>query len=326
MRKAQRRRFWLYTVVTVFAQPLASEALAQSYPNKPVRMVAGTTPGGGADTICRLIAPKLSEYLGQQVIVENRPGASGAIATERVAKSPPDGYTLQMITSSTIIVVALRANLPFDLERDLAPVSLVTSAPLVLVVHPSVPARNVKELIALARSRPGKLDFASTGVGSTAHLAGELFSSMARIKLVHVPYKGAAEAVMATAAGEISINLPSLTSALSLLGTGKFRPLAVTSAKRSSLTPSIPTIDESGVPGYDYAVWYGVLAPAAVPKDIIAHLNAAFLKLNTPEMKASVMKAGQELQTTSPAQFAAFIRSEIAKNAKLVKLIGLKPE
>src|SRR3990172_1876448 len=176
MRKAQRRRFWLYPVVIVLAQLLAFEASAQSYPNKPVRMVAGTTPGGGADTICRLIAPKLSEYLGQQVIVENRPGASGAIATERVAKSPPDGYTLHMITSSTIIVVALRSNLPFDLERDLAPVSLVTSAPLVLVVHPSVPARNVKELIALARSQPGKLDFASTGVGSTAHLAGELFS------------------------------------------------------------------------------------------------------------------------------------------------------
>ncbi|MBI4191762.1 MAG: tripartite tricarboxylate transporter substrate binding protein [Betaproteobacteria bacterium] len=326
MRKVQRRRFCLYTVVIVLAQLLAFEASAQSYPNKPVRIVAGSAPGGGNDTISRLLAPKLSEYLGQPVIVENRPGASGVIATERVALSPPDGYTLQMIVSSTLIVVALRADLPFDLERDLAPVSLASSLSLVLMVHPSVPARNVKELIALARSRPGKLDFGSTGVGSAAHLAGELFNSMAKIKLVNVPYKGSAGAVVATVAGEIPISFPSLSAALPLLGTGKIRLLAVTSAKRSSLTPSIPTLDESGVPGYDHTVWYGVLAPAAVPKDILAQLNAAILKLNTAEMKEAVIKGGQELQTSSSAQFAAFIRSEIAKNAKLIKLIGLKPE
>jgi len=326
MQKVQRSRSWLYAVVTVFAQFLASGALAQSYPNKPVNIVLGSAAGGGNDTITRLIAPKLSEYLGQPVVIENRPGASGSIAAERVAKSPADGYTLILLSNNAVIVSMLRT-LPFDLERDFAPVSQVTFASMVLVVHPSVPASNVKELIALARSRPGKLNYGSDSVGSAAHLAGELFHSMAKIRLVHVPYKGAPAAVMATATGETSMNIPSITTALPLLGAGKLRALAVTSAKRASSLPSIPTIDESGVPGYDYGVWYGMLAPAAVPKDILAQLNAAVIKaVNTPGMKESINKIGQEPQTSSPAQFAAFMRSEIANFAKLTKLAGLKAE
>jgi len=327
MRKAQRRRFWLYTVVTVFAQPLASEALAQSYPNKPVRLLVGFAPGGGTDVTSRLVAQKLTQHLGQPVVVENRAGAAGAIAAEYVAKSPADGYTLLMVASGTFINSVLRVHLSYDMEPNLVPVSLVTTAPLVLLVHPSVPARGVKELIALARSRPGKLNYGSDGVGGTTHLAGELFNVMAKVKLVHVPYKGAADSVIATASGQIDMNFPSVTAAMPLLGTGKLRALAVTSARRSSLLPSIPTLDESGLPGYDLSAWYGVLAPAAVPKDIIAQLNAAIIKVvNTPEMKEAINKQGIEPQTNSPEQFTAFMRSLSAQIDKLVKLAGLKIE
>ncbi|MBI4189583.1 MAG: tripartite tricarboxylate transporter substrate binding protein [Betaproteobacteria bacterium] len=327
MRKAQRRRFWLYTVVTVFAQPLASEALAQSYPNKPVRMVVGMVAGGGTDVTARLVAQKLSEHLGQPVVVENRPGASTAIGTERVAKSPTDGYTLLMLSCTTSVLSAMRTNLPYDLERDFAPVSMVTTAPLVLLVHPSVPARDVKELIALARSRPGKLNYGSSGVGGISHLAGELFSLMAKVKLVHVPFKGGGESVIASASGQVDMNFPSVATATPLHGAGKLRALAVSSAKRSSLLPSIPTLDESGLPGYDLFCWWGVLAPAAVPKDIIAQLNAVIGKIvNTPEMKESINKQGMEPQTNSLEQFAAFMRNEMAQYAKLVKLAGLKIE
>jgi len=327
MRKVGRSRFHLYAAAFAFGQCLACDASAQNYPNKPVYMVLGSAAGGGVDSITRVLAPNLSDHLGQPVVIENRAGASGAIATERVAKALADGYTLTLLSSNAVIVSVLRTNLPYSLERDLAPVSLVTSAPQVLVVHPSVPARNVKELIALARSRPGKLNYGSDGVGSFAHLVGELFSSMANVKLVHVPYKGAPAAAMATAAGETSMNFPSLTSALPFLKTGKFRLLAVTSAKRSSLMPTIPTLDESGVPGYDNTNWMGVFAPAAVPKNILAQLNAALGKVvNTPEMKESINKIGQEPQTNSPEQFAAFVRSETAKFAKLINLIGLEAE
>ncbi len=327
MRKAQRSRFCLYTVVIVFAQLFAFEALAQSYPNKPVRIVVGFAAGGGTDVTARLVAQKLSQHLGQPVVVENRPGATTSIATERVAKSPADGYTLLMVSSTTLIHSALRANLPYDLERDLAPVSLVTTGALVLVVHPSVPVRNVKELIALAWSQPGKLNYGSSGVGGTTHLAGELFNLMAKVKLVHVPFKGGSESVIANAAGQIDMNFTSVTAAMPLLGAGKFQALAVTSAKRSSLMPSLPTLDESGLPGYGYSAWFGVLAPAAVPKDIMAQLNAAIGKVvNTPEMKEALNTQGLEPQTNSLEQFAAFMRSETGKFAKLIKLAGLKAE
>jgi tripartite-type tricarboxylate transporter receptor subunit TctC len=303
---------------------MGSEAPAQSYPNKPVRIMVGFAAGGGTDVTARLVAQKISSQLGQSVVVENRPGASGAIAAENVARSPADGYTLLMVASTTFINSVLRSQ---DLERDLTPVSLVTIAPLVLVVHPSVPVRDVKELIALARTRPGKLNYGSDGVGGTTHLAGELFNLMAEVKLVHVPYKGAGESVVATASGQVDINFPSAPAALPLLGAGKFRALAVTSAKRSSLLPSIPTLDESGLTGYDVPTWYGMLAPAAVPKDIIAQLNAAIIKVvNTPEMKEAINKQGMEPQTNSPEQFTAFMRRQSGQIAKLVELAGMKAE
>lgn len=300
---------------------------AQNYPSKPIHLVVGYSPGGGTDATARVVAQKLSDNLGQTVIVENRPGASGSIAIERVAASPADGYTLLMLTSNETVLPALRAKLPFELERDFAPVSEVTIGPMLLVVHPSVPAHNIKELVALARSQPGKLSFGSSGVGGTPHLAGELFNLLAKVKLLHVAYKGGADAVMAAASGQVDTSFASVTSGLPMLAIGKLRALAISSAKRMSSVASIPTLDESGVAGYDYSAWYGVSAPAGTPKAIVTRLNAEIGKVvATAEMKESLNKQGLEPQTNTPEQFAAFIHSEIARSAKLIKLTGAKAE
>ena len=318
----------LFVVIAACADLSVVDSLAQHYPVKPIRIVVGYGAGGGADVTARMVGQKLSEHLGQPVVVENRLGASGSIATARVAASPADGYTLLMAVSGDTVLPALRAKLPYDLERDFAPVSLVTIGPYLLVVHPSVPARNARDLITLARSRPGKLNYGSAGVGGGVHLAGELFKLMAKVNIVHVPYKGgSAESVIAVAVGQIDISFPNITAALPLLEARKVRSLAVTSAKRASLMPSIPTLDESGLPGYDRSTWYGLLAPAGVPKVIIAQLHAVIDKVvNAPEMKESFNKQGAEPQTNTPEQFAALIRSELAQNASLVKLAGLKVE
>jgi tripartite-type tricarboxylate transporter receptor subunit TctC len=306
---------------------IAGGALAQTYPAKPIRLTVGYVPGGAVDATARLIAPKLSEQLGQPVVVENRPGATTAIATERVAKSPPDGYTLLLMPTSTAIQSALRTNLPYDLVRDLAPVSLIATGPFVLVVHPSVPARSAKELIALARSQPGSLTCGSPGVGSANHLAGELFNLGARVKILHVPYKGSAESSIATAAGQVAMSFPSLAGALPLLNSNKLRPLAVTSIRRSALLPAIPTVDESVLPGYRYFVWYGLAAPAGTPGEIIARLQAVLVRIvNVPEMKEMLARQGFEPQTGTPEQFAQIIQNEVAQTAKLIALTGLKPE
>jgi tripartite-type tricarboxylate transporter receptor subunit TctC len=327
MRKPGRSYFWLCAGIVVCVCFSVCDASAQSYPVKPIRMVVGYVPGGAVDFTARLLAQKLSESLGQQVIVENRAGAATAVATERVATSPPDGYTLLLIPTSTAVQSALRNNLPYDLKRDLAPVSLVCIGPFVLVVHPSLPARNVKEFIALARSQPGKLDYGSPGVGSANHLVGELFDLQAKVKLVHVPYKGSGEAVIAAASGQTPVSFPSVSGALPLLATGKLRPLAVTSAKRVSSLPSVSTLDESGLPGFDYFAWYGISAPAGAPKDIILRLNAALGKIvQMPDVKEALNKQGLEPQSSTPEQFAAVISREIEQTVKLIQLTGLKAE
>ncbi len=306
----------------------ATHAAAQDYPVKPIRMLVGYPAGGGTDVTARLLAVRLAEDLRQPVVVENRPGATGSIAIEQTSRASPDGYVVLMMPSSSVLQSVLRPKLlRYDLERDLAPISLVTIQPFVLLVHPSVPVRNVKELIALARSRPGKLNYGSSGIGGGTHLAGEFFNLMAKVKLVHVPYKGGSESVVAAAAGDVDISFASTTSALPFLRSGRLRPLAVTSAKRASLMPSIPTMGESALPGYDHSVWYGVLAPAAVPKDILARLNAAIRKaVDLPQTKEVLKAQGLEPQTNTPEQFAALIRAEIAQNAKLIKLADLKAE
>jgi len=303
----------------------ALDSLAQSYPIKPIRIVVGFPIGVGSDTTARIVAQKLSEQLGQPVVVENRTGAAGQLATERVAASPADGYTLLMMTASDTIRPALRANLPYDVERDLTPVSLVAIAPYVLMVHPTVPARNVKELVALARSRPGKLSYGSTGVGSTSYLAGELFNSMAKVNIVQVAYKGSTESAIATASGQIDMSFSIITAALPLLETGKIRSLAVTSAKRASLMPSIPTIEESGLVGYNCSAWFGVVAPAGVPKNIIARLNAEIGRA-VPEIEKSLNKQGIDVQTNTPEEFATLIHRDLVQNLKLLRAAGVKGE
>jgi len=316
----------LVAVILCTASP-APPVLGQSYPGKPVRVLVGFTAGGAADVITRLAAQKLAEPLGQPVIVENRPGAGGALATERVAASPPDGYTLLMMTAADTALPALRVKLPYNLERDLAPIAMVAISPFVLVVHPSVPARTVKELIALARSRPGKLSYASSGLGTVSHLAGELFKAMGRVDIVQVPYKGGAESVVATVSGQIEMNFPNIQSVLPFFESHRLVPIAVTSARRVSLLPDVPAVAEAGLAGYDCSGWWGVLAPAGVPKEVIDRLNGAMIKvMNAPDTREVLRRQGFEVQTSAPGELAARIRNEIERNARLVRMAGLKPE
>lgn len=298
---------------------LGFNCLAQDYPNKPIRMLVGFSVGGGADISARVVSPKLSQLLGQQVVVENRPGAGGTLATARAATSPPDGYTLLMIVVTAETALPALQKLPYDLERDLAPVSLVSTGPIMLVVHPSVPSTSTKQLIALARSRPGKLNFGHAGVGSGSYLAGELFKSLAKVDIVPVPYKGAADAIVANAGGEVDMTFAAIAGALPLLESGKVRAIAVTSKKRASLLASVPTLDESGLPGCDFSVRWGVLAPAGVRKDIIALLNSAIAKaVSAPDVRELFNKQGMEPQANTPEEFATLIRQEIPQSAKLI--------
>jgi tripartite-type tricarboxylate transporter receptor subunit TctC len=311
--------------VCVFAG--VSAAIAQTWPAKPIRMLFGFAAGGAGDISARMLAQKLSEALGQNVVVENRPGAGGAIADDAVAKSAPDGYTLLYAAGSSAILPSIRAKLPYDIERDFAPVSLVVITSFTLAVHPSVPVRDVQALIALAKSQPGKLTFSSPGVGSSAHFAAEFFNMMAGLKILHVPYKGAGEATTAAVAGEIDMVFPSVTGVLPLAAAGKLKALGVTSAKRAPLLPDLPTLDEAGVSGYERLGWNGVLVPAAASKDVVARLNTAILQVvNTPQMTEAFVKQGLEVRTTTPDAFAAFIRREMAQNAKLAKFAGIRAE
>ena len=319
--------YMLITACVAHAGVLAFDAAAQSYPSRPIRIVVGFAAGGATDLSGRMVAQKLSERLGQPGVVETRAGASGMIAAQTVAKAPADGYMLLLTSASDTILPALRASLPYDLDRDFAPVSLVAGIPTVLVIHPSVPARTLKELIAIARVQPGRLSYGSSGVGASSHLAGELFNTLAKVSAVHVPYQGASAFVLATAAGQIDMSFSSGAAALPVLNAGKVRALAVTTLKRAGSMPSIPTLDESGVPGYEYFNWNGVSAPAGTPRDIIARLNAVIVEaVNTAEMKEAFARQGLEAQTNTPEQFALLIRSQIAQNAKLIKATGAKPE
>ena len=301
------------------------DAAAQAYPVRPVRIVVGFSAGGGTDITARLVAQKLTEMLAQPVIVENRAGSGGMIATSYVAKAPADGYTLLMIAAADVVQPALRQKLAYDLERDFAPVSLVVTVPFALVTHPAVPARNARELIALARTHPAKLNYASSGIGSSAHLSNELFNSMARVRIVHVPYKGVSEGVTALASGQVDMIFASFPAVLALVDAGKIKAIGVSTPRRSAVMPSLPTIHESGLSGYERYGWYGIVAPAGVPKEIVSKLNAAIVKaLAMPELKDALVKQGLEPLTNTPEQFAAFIRDELVQTAKLVDAAGAK--
>ena len=305
--------------------PIATLAQAPGFPNAPIRLVVGYPPGGGTDTTARVVARKLAESLGTPVVVENRPGATGIIAGQFVAKAPADGYTLLMMTANDTALPALNSKLPFDLVRDFTPVSLLTIGPMVLVVNPTLPAESVKELIALGKARP--LSFGSSGVGGTPHLAGELFGSMANIKMLHVPYKGGGDLVTAVMSGQIDFCFTSIASAVGLIKTGKLKALAVSSLKRVGELPSVPSLDESGLTGYDYSSWYGVVAPAGLPAPILATLQDHIAKaVANPEISDSLKKQGFEPKASTPAQFGALIQREIAQNSALARRAGLQAQ
>ena len=306
---------------------VTASAMAQQYPVRPIRLIVPFPPGGGTDTIARGIGPKLSESLGQQIVPENRGGAGATIGAEVAAKSPPDGYTLLVVSLSNAISMTLYTKLNHDLARDFAPISMLATVPLILVVHPSVPVKTVKEYIAFAKTRPGQLTFSSSGNGSAAHLAGELFNSMTGVKSVHVPYKGGGPSMVALVAGEVSLCFATMPSAITFVRTGRLRGIAVTTEKRSPSTPELPTVAETGIKGYEAGSWYGLSAPAGTPRDIITRLNAETLKVMAlPDVKDRLFNAGFEIVVGTPEQYGDFTRSEIQKWGKLVKATGLKAD
>ena len=309
-----------------FAMTAAANAAA--YPDKPIRMLVGFAAGGGTDTTARTIGGPLSEALGQQIIVDNRPGAAGNIAADITAHSVPDGYTILMGTIAALAInPSLYQKLPFDPIKDFEPISLAVSSMNVLVVHPSVAAKNVKELIALAKAQPGKLTYGSSGVGGAGHLAGVLFDQLAGTKMIHVPYKGGAPAIIALVSGEVNMVFATAETAVPQVKAGKIRALGVTTAKRSALLPDLPTIAEGGLPGYEANNWYGLLAPAKTPAAIVERLNREVVKvLNMPNVKEQLFRSGLDASPSTPKEFGAYIKSEMAKWSKVVKASGAKAE
>ena len=300
---------------------LTGTALAQDYPSKPVRFVIGPAP----DVLARLIGQKLTESWGQQVIIDRRPAAGGIIAGDSVAKAPPDGYSWLLSTGAYPTLVGLYPKLPFDFVRDLAPVSLLASIPFLLVVHPSVPARSVQELVKLARARPGQLNYASSGNGTTAHLAGEMFKNMAGINIIHVPYKGTVEGVTDLIGGQVHMMFAIMQSSFPYVKAGKLRALAVSGAKRSQSAPDLPTIAESGVPGYEFTSWNGVHVTAGTSKAIIARIHAELVRvLALPDVRERMFNLGMEVAGSTPEQLAALVNSDIAKWGKVIKESGVR--
>jgi tripartite-type tricarboxylate transporter receptor subunit TctC len=306
----------------------AGAALAQQYPVKPIRMIIGFPPGGGTDIIGRIVAQRMSEGLKQQILPDNRGGASGQIAAELTAKAPPDGYTVMMAHIAAMsILPSLYPKLPYDPVNDFASVTLVAISPNLVIVHPTLPVKSIKELIALAKARPGQIHYESSGLGTVQHLAGELFKLQAKVNLLHVPYKGAGPAIIDLVAGHVQLGFDVIPVAGPQVKAGKLRALGVTSAKRSALFPDLPTVTESGVADFDMSTWWGLVAPAAVNKDVIARLNAETLRaLGLPDVKERIAAAGADVVGNSPDEFAAFIRNERAKYARIVKEANIKLE
>jgi tripartite-type tricarboxylate transporter receptor subunit TctC len=309
-----------------FATLVPAAATAQSYPTKPIRLVVPFPPGGSLDVVARAIGQKLSEAWGQPVVIDNRPGAGGNIGADLVAKSAPDGYTiLEGALSTHAVNISLYGKMPYDPVLDFAPITLVAITPNVLVVNATFPVNSVSELIAYAKAHPGALSFGSGSNGSAGHLAGELFKTQAGVDMVHIPYKGGAPALQALLAGDTQLMFDNLANSTPQLKAGRLKALAVTTAKRSTLIPELPTLAEAGLPGFDIYTWWGFMAPAGTPGEIIIKWNAEVTRiLGTPEMKAFFAQQGAEPAPTTPEQFAALIRSEIPKYAKIVRDSGAK--
>jgi len=304
----------------------AADARAQAFPSKPARIVIPFPPGGPLDAVGRALADKLTQAWGQTVVVDNKPGAGGNIGADFVAKSPPDGYTVVMGALSTHAVnPSLYPKMPYDAVKDFAPITLVAVTPNVLVVNPSLPVNSVRELIAYAKANPGKLSFGSGSNGSAGHLAGELFKADTGTDMVHIPFKGGAPALQALLAGDTQLMFDNLANATAQVKAGKLKALAVTTAKRSALAPDLPTMAEAGVPGFDIATWFGLMAPAGTPPDIVAKWNADVTRiLNSPDMRERLAAQGAEAAPDTPAEFSAFIAAELKKYARIVKVSGAK--
>jgi tripartite-type tricarboxylate transporter receptor subunit TctC len=303
------------------------DATAQNYPTRPIRLIVPFPPGGGTDITARAVAQKLGESWGQTVVVDNRGGANGTIGVDIAAKSAPDGYTLTMISSSHAVNTGLHAKQPYDLLKDLTPITQATSQPYVLVINPSVPAKSVKELIAVARAKPGALNYGSSGPGGISHLAGALLGSLTGTTLVHVPYKGGSPAMIDVISGQIQMLFGTLLLNGPHIKAGRLRVLAVTTPQRWPGTPELPTMQEAGVPGFVITQWYGMLAPAKTPQPIVSKLNQEIARLlHQPDVKEKLAADGADAVGNTPEQFGAHIKSEVIKYAKLVKQIGLKAE
>ena len=313
--------------ILIFGTLAAAASLpgyAQPYPSKPVRLINAFAPGGASDVVARSFANKLTDYLGRQVTVENRVGAGGNVASEYVARSPADGYTLLMGTLFLATNQSLYSRLAWDAQRDFAPISMVTASPLILCVHPSLPVRSTKELIALAKKRPGELNFPSAGNGTSMHLSGELFNMMAGIKTQHVPYKGSGPGVIDLVSGQVQFMLNPMPEPMAFIKDGRLRALATSTAKRISALPDLPPVAEA-VPGYETITWQGFLAPTGTPKDIVDRLHAEFIKaLKDPEFAARMRGMGLEIYGTTPAEFSRFIRDENVKWTKVIKATGAR--
>jgi len=305
----------------------AAAAQADAFPLRPTRMIVPWPPGGSVDPFARLLSHKLPEMMGQQVVVDYRPGASGNLGMEIAARANPDGYTVVINSLPIAVNHSLFSKLPFDITKDLAPVSLLADSPFVLTLHPSVPATTVKELIALAKASPGKLRYSSAGSGTNLHVAAEFLKAIAGVNFTHIPYKGGGPALASLLSNEVQLCFLGIMIVHAQQGTGKLRPIAVTTTKRSAIMPDLPTIAESGVPGYEFSAWYGVLIPAAAPRNVVSTWNAAIVKaLRSPDMTERIVREGAEVIASSPAEFGAYLKTEIVKWAKVVKDNNLKVE
>jgi len=298
-------------------------ASAQQFPSKPIRFIIGPAP----DVLARLVGQKLSDAWGQQVVVDQRPGAGGILAAEMVAKAPPDGHTWLLSTGAYTVLVGLHSKLPFDFVNDLMPVSLLATIPFLLVAHPSLPAKSVKELIRLSRARPGEINFASGGTGTTSHLAGEMFKNMAKIKIVHVPYKSVPISLVGVISGEAHVTFAVMQAGYPNVKSGKLRALGVTSARRSPSAPDIPTISESGVSGYEFISWNAVHVPAATPKAVIGRIHGELVKaVGLPDVKERMFSLGMQVAGSTPDELGALVKSDIAKWSKVIKEAGVRVE
>ncbi len=321
------KRIASFLLLSAGAAMPAGVALAQTYPAKPIRLIAPFPPGGSVDVVGRMLAARLTESLGQQVVVDNRSGASGNIGTEFVMNAPPDGYTLLINTIPLVVNQYLLTRVPYDAVKDFAPVMLISSSPSILTVHPSVPAKSVKELIALAKSKPGALNYSGAGIGTNPHIAGELFNLLANINIVAVQYKGGGPADLAVMGGEVALSFPNISQAINYVSSKRLRALGVTSAKRSTAMPDLPAIAEAGVPGYEFITWHAILAPKATPRPVVTLLNERLKKILTaPSEVQFYRERGLDVIASTPEELTAHLETEQKKWGRVIRERGIKAE